>query len=78
MSTTATRPPKLPPAWFKHLFWRGHRVLYRLSGGRFLWTTSSKRGWGALRLTTIGRKSGNSAASSSATSKTARTSSCSR
>ena len=32
--------------------------LYRLSGGRFLWTTSNKRGWGALRLTTIGRKSG--------------------
>ena len=31
---------------------------YRLSGGRFLWTTSNKRGWGALRLTTIGRKSG--------------------
>jgi F420H(2)-dependent quinone reductase len=25
---------------------------------RFLWTTSNKRGWGALRLTTIGRKSG--------------------
>jgi deazaflavin-dependent oxidoreductase (nitroreductase family) len=33
-------------------------MLYRLSGGRFLWTTSNKRGWGALRLTTIGRKSG--------------------
>ena len=32
--------------------------MYRLSGGRFLWTTSNKRGWGALRLTTIGRKSG--------------------
>jgi deazaflavin-dependent oxidoreductase (nitroreductase family) len=35
-----------------------HRALYRLSGGRFLWTTSNKRGWGALRLTTVGRKSG--------------------
>ncbi len=58
MSTTATRPPKLPPAWFKHLFWRAHRAFYRLSGGRFLWTTASKRGWGALYLTTIGRKSG--------------------
>jgi deazaflavin-dependent oxidoreductase (nitroreductase family) len=23
-----------------------------------LWTTSNKRGWGALRLTTLGRKSG--------------------
>jgi deazaflavin-dependent oxidoreductase (nitroreductase family) len=32
--------------------------LYRLSGGRFLWTPANKRGWGALRLTTVGRKSG--------------------
>jgi len=58
MSTATTRPPKLPPPWFIHTFWRVHRALYRLSRGRFLWTTSSKRGWGALRLTTIGRKSG--------------------
>jgi F420H(2)-dependent quinone reductase len=35
-----------------------HRALYRLSGGRFLCTTSNKRGWGALRLTTIGRRAG--------------------
>ncbi len=33
-------------------------MLYRLSGGRFLWTPSSRRGWGALRLTTIGRTTG--------------------
>jgi deazaflavin-dependent oxidoreductase (nitroreductase family) len=58
MNDTTTRPPKLPPAWFKHAFWRGHRTLYRLSGGRFLWTPASKRRWGALRLTTIGRRSG--------------------
>jgi deazaflavin-dependent oxidoreductase (nitroreductase family) len=57
-STGPTRPPKLPPPWFIHLFWRLHRVAYRLSGGRFLWTTTSKRGWGALRLTAIGRRSG--------------------
>ena len=50
--------PKLPPAWFKHTFWRVHRLLYRLSGGRFLWTPASKRGWGALHLTTTGRTSG--------------------
>lgn len=49
---------KLPPVWFKHGFWRVHRALYRLSGGRFLWTTTSKRGWGALHLTAIGRTSG--------------------
>jgi F420H(2)-dependent quinone reductase len=58
MSIATTRPPRLPPTWFIHAFWRAHRVLYRLSGGRFLWTTSNKRGWGALRLTAIGRKSG--------------------
>jgi len=58
MATEPTRPPKHPPPWFVHAAWRVHRALYRLSGGRFLWTTSNKRGWGALRLTTIGRKSG--------------------
>jgi F420H(2)-dependent quinone reductase len=58
MSIEATRPPRIPPRWFVHVAWRVHRLLYRLSGGRFLWTTSNKRGWGALRLTTVGRKSG--------------------
>jgi len=37
------RPPRKPPAWFVHTAWRIHRGLYRLSGGRFLWTTSNKR-----------------------------------
>ena len=58
MRNAATRPPKLPPPWFMHTFWRVHRALYRLSGGRFLWTPASRRGWGALCLTTVGRKSG--------------------
>jgi F420H(2)-dependent quinone reductase len=55
MSETATRRPRLPPAWFMHTFWRVHRALCQLSGGRFLWTPASKRGWGPLRLTTVGR-----------------------
>jgi F420H(2)-dependent quinone reductase len=58
MNTTTTKTPKLPPAWFIHTFWRVHRLLHRLSGGRFLWTTASKRGWGALHLTTTGRTTG--------------------
>ena len=58
MSNSATRPPEHPPPWFAHAAWRVHRALYRLGGGRFLWTTSNKRGWGAMRLTTTGRKSG--------------------
>ncbi len=58
MSDTKPPRPKLPPAWFKHAFWRAHRSLNRLSGGRLLWTPSARRRWGALRLTTTGRKSG--------------------
>ena len=58
MSHAATPPPKHPRPWFVHTAWRVHRGLYRLSGGRFLWTPSNKRGWGSLRLTTVGRKSG--------------------
>ena len=56
--TTGARPPRVPPRWFVRLAWRVHRALYRLSGGRFLWTTSNRRQWGALRLTTTGRTSG--------------------
>jgi F420H(2)-dependent quinone reductase len=56
--TTTAPVPKMPPRWFVVTFWRVHRALNRLSGGRFLWTTASKRGWGAMRLTIIGRKSG--------------------
>jgi F420H(2)-dependent quinone reductase len=33
-TTTTTDAPKLPPVWFKHLFWRGHRSLYHLLGDR--------------------------------------------
>jgi len=58
MTTKTERPPKIPPSWFVHLAWKVHRALHRLSGGRFLWTPASKRGWGALRLTTTGRRTG--------------------
>ena len=58
MDGTTPRSPTVPPPWFVHTAWRAHRSLYRFSGGRFLWTPSHKRGWGACRLTTIGRTSG--------------------
>jgi F420H(2)-dependent quinone reductase len=58
MSSASPRPPRVPPPWFVHTAWRVHRALYRVSGGRFLWTTSNRRGWGAMRLTTVGRTSG--------------------
>lgn len=40
------------------LFWHGHRALVRATRGRLgLWRPKSK-GWGALRLTTTGRRTG--------------------
>lgn len=58
MGTRTTGAPSLPPVWFKHLFWRCHRLAYRLIGARALWTPASKRGWGTLHLTATGRTSG--------------------
>lgn len=58
MGESATRPAKVPPPWFIHTFWRVHRWVNRVSGGRFLWTPASKRGWGALKLTATGRETG--------------------
>jgi hypothetical protein len=47
-----------PPRWFVVTAWHVHRRIVRASGGRKgLWTP--RRGkWGALRLTTRGRRSG--------------------
>ncbi len=50
--------PRLPPRWFIRLFWLAHRRLYRLTGGRLgLWRPKPNR-WGAMRVNTIGRRSG--------------------
>jgi deazaflavin-dependent oxidoreductase (nitroreductase family) len=58
MVDTGTAAPKLPPPWFIHTFWKGHRLLNRLSGHRLLWPPGGKRGWGAMELTAVGRRSG--------------------
>jgi deazaflavin-dependent oxidoreductase (nitroreductase family) len=50
--------PRLPPRWFIRVAWFVHRWLYRLTRGRLgLWRPKPD-GWGALRLTTVGRRSG--------------------
>lgn len=50
--------PRLPPRWFIRLFWIAHRRVYRLTRGRVgLWRPKPGK-WGALRLTTIGRRTG--------------------
>jgi deazaflavin-dependent oxidoreductase (nitroreductase family) len=58
MSSERERGPRLPPRWFIRLAWSVHRALYRVTGGRVgLWRPRGDR-WGALRLTTTGRRSG--------------------
>jgi deazaflavin-dependent oxidoreductase (nitroreductase family) len=40
------------------LFWHGHRALLRVTGGRLGLWRPKPGGWGALRLTTTGRRTG--------------------
>jgi F420H(2)-dependent quinone reductase len=49
---------RLPPRWFIRLAWSTHRRLYRLTRGRVgLWRPKPD-GWGAMRVTTVGRRTG--------------------
>src|SRR5918994_1642249 len=49
---------RLPPRWFVVTAWYVHRLIVRVSGRRRgLWPPRSTK-WGALRLTTRGRRSG--------------------
>jgi F420H(2)-dependent quinone reductase len=58
MPGNSERIPRVPPRWFVRLAWKVHRALFRVTGGRLgLWPARAQR-WGALRLTTIGRRSG--------------------
>jgi deazaflavin-dependent oxidoreductase (nitroreductase family) len=48
----------MPPGWFVVSAWHLHRGIYRVTGGRMgLWAPRPGR-WGALRLTTTGRRTG--------------------
>ena len=49
---------RLPPRWFVVTAWHVHRWFVRASGGRLgLWRPRLGK-WGALRLSTTGRRSG--------------------
>jgi F420H(2)-dependent quinone reductase len=49
---------RLPPRWFIRLFWFSHRRLYKWSGGRLGLWRPKPGGWGTMRLTTTGRRTG--------------------
>jgi len=51
--------PKLPPRAFVRAAWLVHRAIYWLTRGRFgLWRPTAGGRFGTMRLTTIGRRSG--------------------
>ena len=50
--------PRLPPRWFIRRFWFTHRRIYRLTRGRLGLWRPKPNGWGALRLTVVGRRTG--------------------
>ncbi|HYM83574.1 MAG TPA: nitroreductase/quinone reductase family protein [Candidatus Dormibacteraeota bacterium] len=52
------KAPPLPPRLFIRLAWMGHRAIYRFTGGRRgIWRPRPGH-WGAMRLRTVGRRSG--------------------
>ncbi len=58
MTTRPERSARLPPRWFVRLAWKAHRALYRVTGGRRgLWPEREGK-WGTMRVTTVGRRSG--------------------
>ena len=58
MQVETKKSASLPPRWFVRSFWHGHRALLRLSGGHVgLWRPKPNK-WGAMRLTTVGRRTG--------------------
>ncbi len=58
MSDEHKEEAKIPPRWFIRLFWSMHRGLYRVTGGRFGLRPATADRWGMMRLTTIGRRTG--------------------
>ena len=58
MTNQPAQPIRIPPRWFVRVAWSIHRGLYRVSGGRVgLWRPKPDK-WGTMRLTTIGRRTG--------------------
>jgi F420H(2)-dependent quinone reductase len=58
MQDTTRNRPFLPPRWVIRCFWAGHRAVVRLSRGRVGLWRPKPQGWGTLRLTTTGRRTG--------------------
>ena len=58
MTDDHPKQARLPPRWFVRSAWSVHRTLYRVTGGRFGLRPPAGNRYGMMRLTTIGRRSG--------------------
>ncbi len=58
MPKPTAKKPRLPPRWFIRSAWLTHRGLYRVTGGRLGLWRPKPNGWGTLRLSAIGRRTG--------------------
>ena len=56
--SSAEKQPRVPPRWFVRTAWVVHRAIYKVTRGRLgLWAQQPNK-WGAMRVTTIGRRTG--------------------
>ena len=59
MTAVREQAPRTPPRFVVRTFWLLHRAAYRVTGGRFgLSRPEAGSKFGMLRLTTVGRRSG--------------------
>ena len=58
MSQAIERKPPQVPRWLVRVIWIVHRAAYSLTRGRFGLRPATTSQWGMLRLTTLGRRSG--------------------
>jgi deazaflavin-dependent oxidoreductase (nitroreductase family) len=58
--TSASKAPYLPPRGVVRFAWSVHRGLYRATRGHVGLWRPRRDNWGALRLTTVGRRTGRS------------------
>jgi deazaflavin-dependent oxidoreductase (nitroreductase family) len=58
VSEAIQRKPPQVPRWLVRTIWIVHRAAYSLTRGRFGLRPATSSQWGMLRLTTVGRRSG--------------------
>ncbi|QDO88246.1 nitroreductase family deazaflavin-dependent oxidoreductase [Ornithinimicrobium ciconiae] len=55
---TPRNAPRVSPRWFATRAWATHRNIHRLTGGHLGLWRPRRGGWGTLRVTTTGRRTG--------------------